>query len=122
MRGFHCAHSTISWRRGAKGRYRDCLVLTTRHVHIARVIKRAILRVMGRLNMTLDGDTEKALIRYASKLKIPVAAVARTMLLEGLANRERLERQRKLARDYAAGRDDVAELIELSDVQLAWND
>jgi hypothetical protein len=77
---------------------------------------------MGRLNMTLDADTEKTLIRYASKLKIPVAAVARTVLLEGLANRERLERQRKLARDYAAGRADTTELLELSDVQLVWND
>jgi hypothetical protein len=77
---------------------------------------------MGRFNLTLDADTEKTLIRYASKLKIPVAAVARTVLLEGLANRERLERQRKLARDYAAGRAETTELLELSDVQRVWND
>jgi hypothetical protein len=74
---------------------------------------------MGRLNMTLSDDTERALARHAKKLRVPVATFARTVLCEGLAHREILERKRQLAKDYAAGRTDTSSLLdELSELQL----
>jgi hypothetical protein len=81
------------------------------------------MRVMTRLNMTLDLDTERALVRYARKLNLPMATAARQVLSEGLAHRDQLERQAKLARDYAEGAADAVEVLEdLSDVQHDWND
>jgi hypothetical protein len=52
------------------------------------------MRVMERLNLTLDEGTSGALARCA------------------MASRDALEHQRKLARDYAAGRDDAKEILE----------
>jgi hypothetical protein len=73
---------------------------------------------MARLNMTLDQDTQSTLLRYAKRLKVPVATFARTLLREGLAHREALERKRKLAKDYAEGREDATSLLlELSELQ-----
>jgi hypothetical protein len=74
---------------------------------------------MSRLNMTLSADTERTLARYAKRLRVPVATFARIVLCEGLAQRENLEKRRQLARDYAAGRADAAEILdELEDLQL----
>jgi hypothetical protein len=79
------------------------------------------VRVMARLNMTLSEDTEKALARYAKRLKLPLATVARTVLCEGLAQRESAERKQQLARDYAAGRADAADMLEeIADFQVEW--
>lgn len=74
---------------------------------------------MDRLNLTLDDDTSGALARHARDQGRPRAAVARELIREALARRAAVERQRKLARDYAAGRDDAGELLaELERAQL----
>lgn len=74
---------------------------------------------MERLNLTLDDDTSGALQRHARAQGKPRAAVARDLIREALARRAALEHQRKLARDYAAGRDDARELLaELEGAQL----
>lgn len=70
------------------------------------------MRVMARLNLTLDAATSDALDRYAKRAKSPRASVARTLLKEGLAAREMREQRRKLAADYAAGRPDARRLLE----------
>lgn len=43
--------------------------------------------------------------------------MARDIIKEGLDRRERLEKMRQLAKDYAAGRDDASDL--LSDLEAA---
>ena len=65
---------------------------------------------MNRLNLTLDADTLISLRKHARGR--PVAKAARELIREGLARAARLERTRKLARDYASGRDDARELLE----------
>ena len=72
---------------------------------------------MSRLNLTLDSDTSKALERHAKHERRPRAALARELLREAIRQREARERQRQLARDYAAGRSDAAAL--LSDLEQA---
>lgn len=67
------------------------------------------MRVMSRINLTLPEDTMKALQRHARGR--PIARVARELLEAGLSRKEKAERMRKLARDYAAGRDDALELL-----------
>jgi hypothetical protein len=80
---------------------------------------RAILRVMERLNLTLDEGTSGALARYARREGKPRAALARELIREAIARREALERERKLARDYAAGRSDARQLLrDLEAAQL----
>ena len=64
---------------------------------------------MSRLNLTLDEGTLKSLARHSPKR--PVASFARQLIEEGLARLEREARLKKLARDYAAGRDDARELL-----------
>jgi hypothetical protein len=66
---------------------------------------------MDRLNLTLDPDTSTALERHARRVGKPRAAVARELIREAIKNRDDLERRRKLARDYAAGREDAVELL-----------
>jgi hypothetical protein len=74
---------------------------------------------MSRLNLTLDDDTLAWLERHAAQEKVAVAAFARRLLREAVAQREALARRRKLAADYAAGRDDARELLaELERPQL----
>ncbi|MCC6527048.1 MAG: ribbon-helix-helix protein, CopG family [Polyangiaceae bacterium] len=74
---------------------------------------------MERLNLTLDAPTSSALARHARRQGKPRAAVARELIQEALGRREALERQRKLARDYAAGREDgAAVLADLETLQL----
>jgi hypothetical protein len=69
------------------------------------------MRVMGRLHLTLDDGTSGALARYARREGKPRAALARELIREAIARREALERERKLARDYAAGRSDARRLL-----------
>ena len=75
---------------------------------------------MDRLNLTLDEGTSGALTRHARPEGKPRAAIARELIREALARREALERQKKLAKDYAAGRDDAKEL--LADLEAAQLD
>ncbi len=66
---------------------------------------------MSRLNLTLDDDTERTLVRHARRAGARRATLAREILREGLARREALERAKKLAEDYARGRPDARELL-----------
>lgn len=69
--------------------------------------------------MTLDDATSNALKKHARRVGKPRAAVARELLREALSRRDAVERQRKLARDYADGRADTrAVLAELESAQL----
>jgi predicted transcriptional regulator len=77
------------------------------------------MRVMSRLNLTLDDDTSLALERHAKREKRPRAAVARELLSEAIREREARERQKRLARDYVAGRADVTALLsDFEEAQL----
>jgi hypothetical protein len=74
---------------------------------------------MGRLRLTLDDGTSGALARYGRRKGKPRATLARELIREAIARREVLERERKLARDYAAGRSDARQLLrELEAAQL----
>ena len=74
--------------------------------------RRASLRVMARVNLTLDPDTIQWLERHAKPERR--AALARTLIREGIARREAIARRKKLAADYVAGHaDDRALLREL---------
>lgn len=80
---------------------------------------------MERLNLTLDPGTSEALTKHARTAGRPRATFARELLREAITRRESLETQRKLARDYAAGRDDAQELLaelELAQLELLSND
>lgn len=67
---------------------------------------------MERLNLTLDDVTSGALARHARRERKPRAALARELIREAIARREVLESQRRLARDYAAGRSDAKQLLQ----------
>ena len=80
---------------------------------------------MERLNLTLDERTSGALARHARRERKPMAALARELIREAIARREALEAQRKLARDYAAGREDAAEILndmEAGQLELLGDD
>ncbi|HEU4733974.1 MAG TPA: ribbon-helix-helix protein, CopG family [Kofleriaceae bacterium] len=66
---------------------------------------------MERLNLTLDEGTSGALARHAKREGKPRAALARELIREAIARREALQAQRKLARDYAAGRSDARQIL-----------
>ena len=68
--------------------------------------------VMARLNLTLDDDTFRRLDRHTKRSGKPIAALARELLREGLAQREAAERRKQLAADYAAGRRDARALLK----------
>ncbi len=89
---------------------------------LAATAGRAIVSVMARLNLTLDDDTARSLEKHARKAGSRQATLARQILREGLARREALERRRKLAKDYAAGRTDASELADLETAQLELMD
>jgi predicted transcriptional regulator len=72
---------------------------------------------MERLQVTLDAGTAGALTRLARRARKPRAALARELIREAIARREALERERTLARDYAAGRSDAKRLLK--DLSLA---
>ena len=74
---------------------------------------------MARLNLTLDADTSFWLERHAGAERR--AALARTLIREGIARREALARRRKLSADYAAGRADgraVLRELELGSLEV----
>lgn len=74
---------------------------------------------MGRLNLTLDSSTELRLARHAKHLGQRRTVLARQILSEGLERREAMERRKKLAADYVAGRRDARELLaDLEHAQL----
>lgn len=66
---------------------------------------------MARLNLTLPDDTLSRIIKHARRQRVPSAGLARTLLVEALDRREALERRRKLAADYAAGRQEASGLL-----------
>ena len=68
---------------------------------------------MPRVNIMLDDDTMSRLSRHAKHLGLPSAAAARSLIQEALARRERMERRRKLAEDYTAGREDASRLLRV---------
>ncbi len=72
---------------------------------------------MNRLNLTLDADTASALERHSRRGKMPRAAVARELIREAIQQREARERLQRLAKDYASGRADAADL--LADMEVA---
>lgn len=77
---------------------------------------------MTRVNLTLDDDTFNRLERHAKGTGKARSAVARELLIDALDRLERLTRRRRLARDYALGREDDASLIaqiETAQVELA---
>lgn len=74
-----------------------------------------ILRVMARLNLTLDNDTLNRLAQYAQAEGRARSAIARELLIEALNRIDRVRRLERLARDYAQDRDD-AELL-LADLE-----
>ncbi len=77
----------------------------------------ASVRVMARLNLTLDDDTAEALDRHARRQRRPRAVLARELIREALEERETRARRAALARDYAAER--VATAALLSELEAA---
>lgn len=78
---------------------------------------------MERLNLTLDDDTSERLARHAKRAGSPRAAYARGILREALDAREALERRKKLAADYVAGRADAQKLLkDFEGAQIEWFD
>ena len=72
---------------------------------------------MERLNLTLDEGTLGALARHARREGKPRATFARELIREAIARREALDHQRRIARDYAAGRNDAKQLLQ--DLEVA---
>lgn len=66
---------------------------------------------MARLNLTLEDDTFDRLERRAIDQGKARAAIARELLIGALDRLARQERQERLARDYAADRDDAAAIL-----------
>lgn len=75
---------------------------------------------MERLNLTLDESTSGALARHARHEGKPRATLARELIQEAIAHRDAVTAQRKLARDYAAGRSDAKQI--LADLEAAQLD
>jgi len=97
------------------------IVISAEHIYAALLrawpgtLERAIRRVMERLNLTLDDGTSEALGRVAKKQGKARAGVARELIKVGLQQLEAKERREKLARDYAAGREDAREVLRESE-------
>jgi metal-responsive CopG/Arc/MetJ family transcriptional regulator len=70
------------------------------------------MRVMARVNLTLDEDTFRRLNRHTKRLGKPRVRVVAEILREGLARREAAERRKRLAADYAAGGADTRALLK----------
>jgi predicted transcriptional regulator len=66
---------------------------------------------MARLNLTLDHDTISRLDQYARGKGKARSAIARELLAEALNRIDRHAKLKKLARDYAQGRDDAESLL-----------
>ena len=69
------------------------------------------LRVMARLNLTLDDDTLAALSREARRAGVRVATHARQLLAEAVARHQLLQRRRVWAEAYQADRADAGKLV-----------
>lgn len=69
------------------------------------------MRVMSRLNLTLDSVTLEALERDAKKERVRPATHARRLLREALEQRALRERRRRWAEAYRADRDDAKKLL-----------
>lgn len=80
------------------------------------------MRVMERLNLSLDDALFVELSRLAKQEKVAVAGVARRLLQEALAHRKRLDLQRTMAAAYAAGARDPEDLETLRAMQGAQDD
>jgi hypothetical protein len=65
---------------------------------------------MSRLNLTLDADTLGWIERCAAREKMAVAAFARLLLRETVQHREERARRKKLAADFADGRELLRDL------------
>lgn len=86
---------------------------------VMRANERATLRVMERLNLTLDDVLSTAIELHARREGKPRATVARDLIQEAIQRREQMETRRKLVRDYVAGRSDAAALaLELEPLEL----
>ncbi len=75
---------------------------------------------MSRLTLALDPDTLAWLERHASAAEVDVASLARQLVKEAVEHRDRTERRRKLASDYAAGRGDAQDILR--DLEIAQLD
>jgi len=76
------------------------------------------------MNLTLDQETSNWIRRHAAAGKLRQATMARQLLTEAVAHRQRVEERKKLAADYAAGRKDAASALrDLEGQQLdGWAD
>jgi len=72
---------------------------------------RANMRVMARLNLTLDDDTLAALSREARRAGVGVATHARQLLAEAVARHQLLQRRRVWAEAYQTDRADAGKLV-----------
>jgi hypothetical protein len=72
---------------------------------------RASLRVMARLNLTLDDATLAALSREARRAGVRVATHARQLLAEAVARHQLLQKRRVWAEAYQADRADAGKLV-----------
>jgi len=82
-----------------------------RHTGSTRSARRATVRVIARINLTLDRDTYMQLDQHAKRSHKPRARVVKELLVEGLARHAARARRQQLARDYAAGRADARALL-----------
>jgi post-segregation antitoxin (ccd killing protein) len=71
---------------------------------------RVKMRVMARLNLTLDDDTLAALSREARQAGVGVATHARQVLAAAVARHQLLQRRRVWAEAYRADRGDAGKL------------
>ncbi len=71
-----------------------------------------MIRVMGRLNLTLDEDTLAAVSRDARKAGVPVAKHARALLRQAVSHRERVERRKLWADAYASAHADARKSLD----------
>lgn len=69
------------------------------------------MRVVARLNLTLDDDTLAALNREARQAGVRVATHARLLLAEAVARHQLLQRRRVWAEAYQADRADASKLV-----------
>ena len=69
------------------------------------------MRVMARLNLTLDDELLTALSREARKAGVRVATHARQLLGEAVARHQLLQRRRVWAEAYQADRAEASKLV-----------
>jgi hypothetical protein len=83
-----------------------------RSAGVSKVIQsRGKVRVMGRLNLTLDEDTLAALSREARQAGVRVATHARQLLAEAVARHQLEQKRRVWAEAYRADRAGAGKLV-----------